>query len=98
MARRLPEFSRVGPRRSRTFLIATVAISVLLHLLLLYYLGGVPLGIGSPGERADDASLELAPDAQARAETSPERREVPRPRPQISRVTLPTVQFRRPER
>ncbi len=87
----------MGPRRSRSFVIATIAISVLLHLLLLYYLRGVPLGIGSPGEDADEASLELAPDAQARAETAPERQEVPRPRPRISQVTLPTVQFRRPD-
>ncbi len=97
MASRLPEFGRVGPRRSRPFVIAVIALSVLLHLLLLYYLRGLPLGIGRPGEDAEDASLELAADAQARAETSPERQEVPRPRPRVAQVTIPTVQFRDPD-
>ncbi len=97
MARRLPEFSRVGPQRSRRFITVTTVVSVLLHILLFYYLRGVPLGIGRPGDQPDDSSLELAADAQARAQTSPERQEVPRPRPRISQVTLPTVQFRRPD-
>lgn len=87
----------VGPARSRKALFAVIGFSVLLHLFLLYILGGVPLGIGASGEDANESVLELAPDAQARAQDAPVREEMPRPRPEVAQVTLPVVQFRRPD-
>ena len=59
MPRRLPELTRMGPRRSRTIAGVTIAVSVLFHLLLLHYLRGVPLGIGSEVREAEDATLEV---------------------------------------
>jgi len=96
MARR-PVQIGIGPRRSRKFAVAAIIVSILLHLLLLQFLRGVPLGLPGSDTTEDEAALELAAESQARAEPSPRREDLPRPRPKISQVMPLPVQVRRPD-
>ncbi len=92
-----PGQSGIGPTQSRRFAVVAIVVSVLLHLLLLQYLRSLPLGIGAEEASEHDAALELAPESQARAEPSPRREDLPRPRTQVSQVTPPPLQIRQPD-